>query len=871
MNMNPKEIVDSIKLPTLSKTLLEIIEVEKQNPITFLDDVKKIVEKDPLLAAHILKVANSSFYGFSQRIRTISHAIGLLGIRKIKSLAFSFSIFDFLKNLDYKAVYGGVFNLILKKSLLISACSTILAKKTDYLDLEELYLSGLLAEIGELIFFLYSPDKYCQIYTVLDRKIIPKETETFQTDHVELGIEFCERFNLPVFFKNVIKNHYQLQEGEEPGKISFISNQIVEFLLTEDEEERSFLFKELENHTKKLLHLSLPEIEETVRKLPDIMEAFLSDFPEMQKDLKKIIKTGSALIISLMKKEMEMIMLTRELTASQRKLAKEKIFLSHMLNLSYFFSSLVAPLKLISSLFEYFDNFINEITIQFIYHPPGSEDYLLIKNKDDIDGEANPIDIRTFTNLMKSKISNEAVRLEKNEMKQLGKGPAIISLVFPISYHYNFFGFLILDVEEQNYLVFDLEMTYVQILSNIIANSFQNHLSFERMKNETNKKKLVTQELLKFDEELNNSRETVTELQKAEIMGEMLPVIFHKLKNKLTPILGYSQILLTKVQDTTIQERIKKIEKNANELSNQLNLLRNYFRTEKVTKERENLNLIIAHLKSYYDELEKNYNVKITLEPDYEVPDDLLNSGQVETLISNIVDNAVTALKEKGEENGMVSIKTECLPKGYRLVIRDNGPGISKEDFHRIWAPFYTTFPGHPGIGLAVCEKIILNHNASYNVRSQEGKYTEIEITFERTLVEEKEPLLVEVPKPKRGDLRGRILIVDDEAYLLDLMKEILLNEGDFDVVTTTSGKEAIHLLDDNFDLVISDIRMPEVDGFQIYGFLKSKRMETKVIMVTADPYSDDISSFLKENRVIYLKKPFELMKLKQIVLEKLS
>jgi CheY-like chemotaxis protein len=236
-----------------------------------------------------------------------------------------------------------------------------------------------------------------------------------------------------------------------------------------------------------------------------------------------------------------------------------------------------------------------------------------------------------------------------------------------------------------------------------------------------------------------------------------------------------------------------------------------------------------------------------------------------------MVDNAVIAIKEKGEEGGMVSIKTECVPKGYKLVIRDNGPGIRKEDLHRIWTPFYTTFPGHPGIGLAVCEKIILNHNASYTVRSQEGQYTEIEITFERTLVEEKEPLLVEVPKPKRGDLRGRILIVDDEAYLLDLMKEILLNEGDFDVVTTTSGKKAIDLLEDNFDLVISDIRMPEVDGIRIYDFLKSKQMEAKVIVVTADPYSDDVSSFLKENRVVYLKKPFELMKFKQIVLEKLS
>ena len=76
---------------------------------------------------------------------------------------------------------------------------------------------------------------------------------------------------------------------------------------------------------------------------------------------------------------------------------------------------------------------------------------------------------------------------------------------------------------------------------------------------------------------------------------------------------------------------------------------------------------------------------------------------------------------------------------------------------------------------------------------------------------------------------------------------------------------------DNSFDLVISDIRMPGVGGMDIYSFLKSKQMEARVIMVTADPFSDDIALFLKENNVKYIKKPFELMKFKQKVLEKLS
>ncbi|UCH97146.1 MAG: HDOD domain-containing protein [Candidatus Aminicenantes bacterium] len=872
--MSSKRILDSIKLPTLSKTLLEIIEVEKANPITFLEDIKKTVEKDPLFSAHLLKVANSPFYGFSQKIRTLSHAISLLGIRKVKAMAFSFSFFDFFKKADYKTSYGGTFNLILKKSLLVSAISSLLAKKISYLDSEELYISGLLAEIGELILFLYSPDKYCHIYSIHDKKLIPEEKDMFQTDHVELGIEFCDRYSLPNFFKTAVENHAELCSDEEHSRISFISAQIAELLLTENEEDRTPIFKEIENHTKKLLHLSLSEVEQVIKGLPVIMEAFMVGFPEVQKDLKKVVEAGSTIIIDLMKKEMEMVMLTQKLTDSQKKLANEKMFLSHMLNLSYFFSSLMPPVKIISSLFEYFENFINEFTIEFIYKlpVPEGESYLRIKNKEEIKGGGSSIEINRFSSLVKSKIANEVVRLGDEEMLRLGKAPGIISLVFPVSYHYNFFGFLILDVESKDYFALDLEMSYVQILSNIIANSFQNFLSFEGLENETNKKKLVTKELFKFDKELNHSRETLIEMQKSEIMGEMLPIIFHKLKNKLTPILGYSQILLTKVQDSAISERLKKIEKSANDLANQLNVLRNYFKPEKTTKERENLNAIITRLKPYFSEIETKENIKIVLDADDSIADDLLNPGQIEVLITKIVDNSVLAIKEKSIADGRIDIKTEPVKDGCKLIIKDNGIGIKEENIPRIWTPFYSDFPHQAGIGLTICEKIISNHDASYQVRSKEGEFTEIEITFKKQLEEEGE-IGEGMFKPQKRDIHGKILIVDDEGYLLDLMKEILLNEGDFEIITTTSGEEAIELIDrDNgFDLVISDIRMPDVDGMQVYDFLKSKQMESRVMMVTADPFSEDVALFLKKNRIRYLRKPFELMKFKQLVLEQLS
>lgn len=873
-NMDSKKILNSVKLPTLSKTLYEIIELEKTNPITFLKDVKAIIEKDPLLSAHILKVANSPLYGFSQKIRTVSHAIGLLGIRKIRTIAFTFSIFDFFKRVDYKEEYGKTFNLILKKSLLISSISTILANKTDQVNSDELYVAGLLADIGQLILFLHNPSKYSEIYSCLDKNLVPREKEIFQLDHIELAVDFCSHWNFPSFIESGIKNHSVLKSDCGLCKIAFISNQITELLLTEEEEERKTIFKEVENHTKRLLHLSLSEVEETIKTLPYIMETFINDFPELQKDLNKIIKTGSSLIIDLMKREMDMVILAKELTESQKTMGREKIFLSHMLNLSYFFSSLVSPEKVMASLFEYFENFITEFSIEFIYKNQG-DSFILVTGKD---SKGTQIQINDFPNLLKARISNEVVRLETDEMEQLDKDSALITLIFPISYHNNFFGFLLLNVAKENYLAFDLEMSYVQILANIIANSFQNYLSFQGMRNETNKKEWVTRELFKFDKELDQSKKTMLKLQKSEIVGEMLPVIFHKLKNKLTPILGYSQILLTKVEDDRLKQRISKIEKNANELTDQLNFLRDYFKIDKQVKDKENLNGIINQLKPYFEQIEAVEGIEIELDLDPSVPDDTLIPGQIEALITHLVDNAVQSIKvkESGESRGQITIGTQVDEEEgngvYTLSVRDNGIGIDEKEVPIIWTPFYSQFPGRAGLGLSICEKIISNHEASHLVESVEGEYTEFMVTFTSKIKplepEEESVPVIESPKEK---VQAKILIVDDEAYLVDLMKEILLNEADFDIVTTTSGSEALELVDSSFDLVISDVRMPEVNGMDLYNYLCTKKMEKKMFMVTADPFSDDVWTFLNENKVDFLKKPFELMDFKKRVLDKLS
>ncbi|MCP4158012.1 MAG: HDOD domain-containing protein [bacterium] len=866
--MVEKKILNSVRLPTLSKTLYEIIELEKKNPISIYKDLKHIIEKDPLLSAHILKVANSPLYGFSQKVRTIPHAIGLLGVKKIRSIAFAFSIFDFLKKVKYQPEFGKTFNLILKKSLLISALATLLAQRMEHVDSDELYICGLLADIGQMILFLYAPEKYRSLYSSIDRTIIASETKEFDTDHVKLGIEFCDSWDFPDFIRTVISNHFSLGKDDAYSKIAFIANELAEFLLSEKDSDRRLIFKDLENYAKKLLRLSLSEIEETIKGLPKIMETYINDFPEVQDDLNKVIEASSSLILTLMKKEMDMIILAQELSDSQEKLAREKKILSHMLNLSYFFSSLMSPEKIISSLFEYFEKYIEEFKIEFIYKMQDNGNFLFMEGKEQEKGIS--INIENYESLVKAKLSNETVRVQDDELEKLGKHADDFMLVFPISFHHNLYGFLLLKVPPDSSPNLELEIPYIQILANIIANSFQNYNSFRKLRKETEKKEHVTRELNMFDRQLDNSKKNLLKLQKSEIMGEMMPVIFHKLKNKLTPILGYSQILLGKVkEDEGLTKRVKKIEKNANELTGQLNLLRDYFECDPPAKEHENVNNIISRIRPCFNEIETLQGTKIILDLDYNLPDTMLIPGHIEFLITNIIDNAGQAVKEK--EGGIIEIKTHTLPDGFSISVRDNGIGMNSEILPNIWTPFYSKFD-KTGLGLSVCEKILSLHDMTHTVESEEGSFTEITLTFKNEEPEEADVCAGATgEEAAEEEVRGKVLIVDDEAYLVDLMKEILLNEGNFEITATTDGREALKMPNTDFDLIISDIRMPEISGIEIYNYFKGKNMQTKVMMVTADPFSEDVANFLKKNDIDYLRKPFELMEFKKRALAKLA
>lgn len=233
------------------------------------------------------------------------------------------------------------------------------------------------------------------------------------------------------------------------------------------------------------------------------------------------------------------------------------------------------------------------------------------------------------------------------------------------------------------------------------------------------------------EEELKCCREKLSALQRNEIAIQALPLILHKLKNKLTPILGYSQMLLAKLEDEGQKEKLRKIERNASELTDQLNVLKDYFSESIVATTQENLNRIILGLKPVFTPIGEQEQIEIEFDLDEAIPDDRLNLGQIEVLIMHLVDNAVLAIKARKPTYGVIQLETGREGEDYYLSVKDNGIGIKKEDLPMIWTPFFAAFTGTSGLGLTICEKIIANHRATHLVSSAEGQFTEFKVIFQ--------------------------------------------------------------------------------------------------------------------------------------------
>ncbi|MBI2922139.1 MAG: HDOD domain-containing protein [Planctomycetes bacterium] len=204
-----RKVVDRISgLPTLP-VILSAINKLMVNPRTSAKEVAQLISSDPAITSKVLRVVNSSFYGFPNRISTVTHAIVILGFNTIKSIVLSTSIFDALKKPGKYAAFDRA--AFWRHSIGVGACSRVLAKRLGFTALEEFFIAGLLHDIGKIILDTYLSEDFHRILQKAretDGLLYEAEQEVLGVSHADLGGWLLERWNLSAGLVATVAHHH---------------------------------------------------------------------------------------------------------------------------------------------------------------------------------------------------------------------------------------------------------------------------------------------------------------------------------------------------------------------------------------------------------------------------------------------------------------------------------------------------------------------------------------------------------------------------------------------------------------------------------------------------------------------------------------
>jgi len=211
---------DLESIPTLPAIVSKIIEVANDKNST-AKDLNNLISKDQSLTARTLKLANSAYYGFPRTISKITEAIVVLGFNTVKGIALSASVCHMYK--DTKEILGFSPNKLWEHSVGVAICSELIAKKINFKDLEELFILGIVHDIGILIILEFLKSK---LNTILYRtknekqRLSDVEKEELGIDHAALGKRLAAQWKLPRIMGEVIAFHHTPQYAFGESKLA---------------------------------------------------------------------------------------------------------------------------------------------------------------------------------------------------------------------------------------------------------------------------------------------------------------------------------------------------------------------------------------------------------------------------------------------------------------------------------------------------------------------------------------------------------------------------------------------------------------------------------------------------------------------------
>ncbi|MFQ5899155.1 MAG: PAS domain S-box protein [Candidatus Methylomirabilia bacterium] len=363
------------------------------------------------------------------------------------------------------------------------------------------------------------------------------------------------------------------------------------------------------------------------------------------------------------------------------------------------------------------------------------------------------------------------------------------------------------------------------------------------------------------EEELQRQREARIQSEKLAAMGSLLAGVAHELNNPLQVILGHATILGQKAGGNGALAELE--EKIAQATLRCARIVKNFLalaRQQPTERQRVQLNQVVEEAVELLAYQLRVDDVEVTLNLATDLPLLWADPHQLQQVAVNLISNAHQAMRGSPPPR-QLTLTTRVDPGRGRvsLEVADTGPGIPPEIRARIFDPFFTTKPPGQGtgLGLSLCQGLVESHGGSIRVESPgRGAIFVIELPVVAPPVAEPGAGAAEAPGPPRGKT---ILVVDDELELANVLAAMLSADG-HQVETAADGAMALDKLRERaYDVILSDIRMPKLDGPGLYRELKRSHPELRqrIIFITGDELGPETLEFLERMRVPRLGKPF--------------
>ncbi|HET9300122.1 MAG TPA: ATP-binding protein [Candidatus Polarisedimenticolaceae bacterium] len=358
--------------------------------------------------------------------------------------------------------------------------------------------------------------------------------------------------------------------------------------------------------------------------------------------------------------------------------------------------------------------------------------------------------------------------------------------------------------------------------------------------------------------------------EKMSALGMLVSGVAHELNNPLTSVKGYAQLLLQREEEPAQARMLTKIAAETDRAAKIVQNLLTFSRKRTTEKTPTDLNRVIEQVIELreYDLRVANLTIVRDLAPS--LPPVLADADQIQQVLLNLITNAEHAIRE-AERPGRITVSSRVLGGRVRVEVADDGRGIAPENLKRIFVPFFTTkeIGRGTGLGLSICYGIVQDHNGTIEVDSVVGRGATFRLEFpilSGAALPEEAASETAAPAPAAGV--GRLLVVDDEEAIAELVRDVLEPEG-WEVRTARDGMEALaRVREDRFDVLLVDMRMPGMDGREFYEALRDRfpHLAQRVVFATGDAGNDGTSQFLEDVGTPLLGKPYDLRALVEVV-----